>query len=87
MKIEIKKGHITRGNVTLFKIVSCDGNLCITTAREEIVHDLASPGTQIMTQPPANVILTNIEEANLSSGSPQAELLQWYYRLVHCLFM
>ena len=50
------------------------------------MHDLESAVTQLPMQPPSNVILTNIEEANLSSDSPQAELLRWHYRLGHCLF-
>ena len=73
-----KQRHTPRGHIPLFKPVSRDGNLCTTTVREENVHDLASPGTQLSTQPPANVILTIIEEENLSSDSPQAELLRWY---------
>ena len=65
----------------MFKPISCDGNLQTTNAREEHIHDLASTGTQLQNQAPANVILTDIEEENLSSDSPQAELLQWHYCL------
>ena len=39
------------------------------------MHDLASPGTQLLTQLPSNVTLTDTGEENLSSESLQAELL------------
>ena len=76
-----KSRHTSRDPVPLFKPVFRDGNLRTTTTREENVHDLVSPGTQLPTQPPSNVILTDIEEENLSSASPQAELLWCHYRL------
>ena len=49
--------------------------------RKENINDLASPGTQLLTQPPVNIILTDIEEDNMFTEPPQAELLQWNYRL------
>ena len=70
-----KKGHTTIGHTPLFKPVSHNGNLPTTSTREDNGHELASPGTQLPTQPPANVILTKIEEENLFSKSPQEELL------------
>ena len=79
-----KQGHTPRGHVPLFKTVSCGGNLSTTTEREENVHDLVSPGTQLLTKSPANVILTDIEEENMSSESPQEELLRCHYCLVQC---
>ena len=81
---DIKQVHTTKGHAPLFKPVSRYGNLRTTTAREENVHDLASPGTQLPTQPPANVILTGIKKDNMSSESLQEELLRWHYRLRHC---
>ena len=79
-----KSRHTPRFHVPLFTPVSRDGNLGTTTACEYNVHDLASPGTQLPTKPPANVILTDIEEDNQSSESPQAEMLQWHYRPGNC---
>ena len=81
-----KQVHTPKGTAPLFKPVSFDGNLRTINPREENVHDLAPPGTQIPTQPPDNFILTNIEEDNMSSDSPQSELLRWHYRLWQCLF-
>ena len=79
-----KQGHTPKGHAPLFKPVSRDGNLQTTTAREENVHDLALPGTQLLTQSTDNVILTDIEEENMSSKSPKSELLQCHYHLGHC---
>ena len=69
-----KQGHTPRGHVPLFKPFSCNSKLS-TTAREENVNELVSQGTQLPTQPPANVILTDIEEENVSSESPQEYLM------------
>ena len=57
-----------------FKTVSRNDNLQTTNVREDNVHDLASPVNQLLTQPPANVILTDIEEESMSSESPQEDL-------------
>ena len=83
---EQKKGHTTIGHTPLFKPVSHNGNLPTTSTREDNGHELASPGTQLPTQPPANVILTNIEEENISSKSLQDDLLQCHCCLGHCSF-
>ena len=83
---DTKQRCTPRGRITLFKTVSCHGKLLKTTAIEENIHDLASPGTQLLTQPPYNAILTDIEEENLSFMSSQAELLRWHYRMGHCYF-
>ena len=72
-----KQGHTPKSHTPLFKPVSRNGNLQTTTIMEYTVHDLASPRTHIPTHPPANVILTYIEEENLSSESPKTELLIW----------
>ena len=82
-----KQVHTPKFLAPLFKPVSLDGNLQSTNVREDNVHDLASPGTQLPTQPPSNVIITDIEEDNMSSKSPQAELLLWYYYMGHCSFL
>ena len=50
------------------------------------MNDPASQWTQIPKQSPANVILIIIKEENISSKSPQAELLRWHYRLLNCSF-
>ena len=55
--------------------------------RKEDINDLASPGTQLLTQPPVNIILTDIEEDNMFTEPPQAELLQWNYRLGYGSFI
>ena len=81
-----KQVHTPRGHIPLFKPVSRYDNVCTTTVREDNVHNLTSPGTQLPTQPPANVIITNIEEELFSSKSLQAELLRWNYRLEKYLF-
>ena len=81
-----KQGHTPRVHVHFFKPVSCGGKLSTTTVREDNVHDLASPGTKLLTQTPANAILTDIEEEIFSSESQQSGLLRWQYRLGHCLF-
>ena len=60
-----KSRHTTKGHIALFKPFSCNGNLITTTAREENVHDLTSPGTQLPTQPPVNAILTEIKEEKI----------------------
>ena len=45
-----KQRHNPRGHKPLLKPASRDGNLHNFTAREDNVHDLASPGTRILTQ-------------------------------------
>ena len=82
----IKKGTLPEVTYLFFKPVSIDSNLRTTTVREDNVHDLESPSTQLPNQPPANIIPTNIEEENMSSESPQAELLRWHYHLGHSSF-
>ena len=57
-----KQSHAPRGHIPLFTPILRSGNLCTTTASKDTVHDLASPGTQLPTQPPDNVILTKIKE-------------------------
>ena len=66
-----KQGHTPRGHVPLFKTVSYSSNLSTTTTREENVHDLVSPGTQLLKKSPANVILTDIEEEIFPPESQQ----------------
>ena len=62
-----KQGHTPICYVLLFKPVSHDGNSGTITTREDNMYDLASPGTHLPTQPPTNVILTDIDEENMSS--------------------
>ena len=78
--------YTSKGPTHFFKPVSHDGTVQNTTVREDNVHKLASPGTHILMQSPSNVILTDIEEENLSSDSPQAYLIRWHYCLGNCLF-
>ena len=61
-----KQGHTPRYHIPLSKPVSRNGNLTTTKDREENVHDIVSPGTHLLTQPPTNVIPTDIEEENMS---------------------
>ena len=70
-----KQVYNSKGPASFFKSVSRNSNLQITNVREDNVHDLASPGTQLPIQPLVNFILTYIEEEILSSESPQEELL------------
>ena len=74
-EVNPKKYYTPKGPTPLFKPVSFYGNLRTTNVREENVRDLASPGTKLPTQPPAYFVLANIEEDNLSSESPQEELM------------
>ena len=64
-----KQVHNSKVPVPLFRPVSRKGNLQTTNAREENDHELVSPETQLPTQPPANVIINEIEEGNMSSES------------------
>ena len=78
-----KKIYTNEGTVTLYKAISCDGKLRTTNAREDNIHDLTSPGTRLLTQPPVNVIITDIDGEDLSTESPQTELLWCHYHLGH----
>ena len=51
--------HASKGSAPLFTQISLDGNLCTTVAREENIHDLASPGTDLSKNSPKNIIPTN----------------------------
>ena len=75
--------HSPKGPTPLSTPISCEGNLCTTSSREENLHALASPG---MNLPTPNGIPTNQEEENLSTESPQVDLLWWHYRLGRCSF-
>ena len=66
-----KKLHTPKGPAPLFKPVSHNGTLLTINMKEENFHNRASPGAQLLIQPPANVILTNIEKENLSADSPE----------------
>ena len=57
-----KQKHAPKGPTYLFKPILCYGNLLTTNVREDNIRDLASTGTQLLTQAPVSVILANIEE-------------------------
>ena len=66
--------------------ISRGSNLRNTAAREENIHDLASPWTELPMQFPTNGIPIDQEENILSTKSPQLELLRCNYQLWNCYF-